>query len=550
MNIQLPPKKGAAPQDLEFNQLVIVGANGSGKTRFGSNIEERYNKITHRISAQKSLSMPVYVSTKSKDAAYSEFRFGGWDSNNPKWSEDYGWKHQRWGNNLNTFLLNDYEKLMTLLHTEEYEASLSYKEAGGNKPNTKLDRIQRIFEIVLPHRKLTKKAGIIEVYTSGASGSNYNASEMSDGERVIFYLVGEAVCAPENAIIIIDEPEMHIHKSLVKNLFDLIEQERTDCSFIYLTHDIDFAHTRQNAIKIWAKSYEGDNIWDYEILDEAMPIPEQLYLEVLGSRKPVIFLEGESCSIDCEIYEQVYLDYTLKPLGSCEKVIQSVKAFNEQKGFHNIESLGIIDRDRRPHSDLVKLNSKGIWVLDVAEAENLLLIENIVISIATHMGREPQELFNQVKQNLIAFFSSQLDTQILLHFKEQLRRNYISLTNFHAKSIPDVIVEIDGFYNLVDKQILYDSIKTEFENIVTTNDYDSVLRLFNLKNALIPNSKVCELTGVKNKEDYRKLVITLLKKNDSVSKIIREGIDNKIIKTLNKSKLPVKSGFSTSLTEN
>ena len=107
-----------------------------------------------------------------------------------------------------------------------------------------------------------------------------------------FYLIGEVLCAPEKSIIIIDEPEMHIHVSLIKRLFDLIENERPDCVFIYLTHSIDFAFSRQNAKKIWAKSYE-DGKWDYEILNEAMPIPEQLYLEVLGSRLPVIFIEGD-----------------------------------------------------------------------------------------------------------------------------------------------------------------------------------------------------------------------------------------------------------------
>lgn len=96
---------------------------------------------------------------------------------------------------------------------------------------------------------------------------------------------------------------------------------------------------------------------------------------VLGSRKPIIFLEGDASSIDYELYEQVYPEYTIKPLGSCEKVIQTVKAFNEQNGFIII-SFGIIDKDRRPESDVIKLNSKNIWVLDVAEAENLLLGRN------------------------------------------------------------------------------------------------------------------------------------------------------------------------------
>lgn len=531
MKIKLPTKKGEpnTNPEIDFQQLVVVGANGSGKTRFGTYIERKFSSNTHRVSAQKSLSMPYEVSPKSKEKAESEFYYGYWYDNNSSLSLQQKFNN-RWGNKPDIFLLNDFEKLMVLLHTEEYEASLEYKENGGTKPNTKLDRIQKIWEIVLPHRKLKKRAGIIETFPTSQETDIYNASQMSDGERVMFYLIGEVVCAPQNSIIIIDEPEMHIHRSLVKRLFDLIEIERPDCVFIYLTHDIDFAFTRQNAIKIWAKTYEGNNIWDYEILEEQSSIPEQLYLEVLGSRKPVIFLEGESSSIDYELYEQVFSNYTIKPLGSCEKVIQTVKSFNEQNGFHHLESFGIIDRDRRPASDLVKLNSKNIWVLDVAEAENLLLDENIVKSVAIHMGRDPDDTFNQVKSNLIAFFNSQLESQILLHFKEILRRNFLGITNFIAKEIESVITEIDTLFTTIDKQKVYDETRAGFEEIVISNNYDAVLRLFNLKNALIPQSKICELTGIKNKEEYRKLVVTLLKRNDAVSATIKSAIDSRIIK--------------------
>ena len=531
MNIQLPTKKGQPNSNptIELNQLVVVGANGSGKTRFGTYIEQQYSKNTHRVSAQKSLSMPTEVSPKSKEKAEYEFYYGYWYDSNLNLALQQKFNN-RWGKKPDTFLLNDYEKLMVLLHTEEYEESLSYKENGGVKPNTKLDRVQKIWEIVLPHRKLKKRAGVIETYPTGVQANTYNASQMSDGERVIFYLIGEVVCAPHNSIIIIDEPEMHLHRSLVKKLFDLIEIERPDCAFVYLTHDIDFAFTRQNALKIWAKSYDGNNVWDYEFLDELSPIPEQLYLEVLGSRKPIIFLEGESSSIDYELYEQVYSDYTIKPIGSCEKVIQTVKAFNEQSGFHNLSSFGIIDRDRRQTSDIPKLNSKSIWVLDVAEAENLLLLEGIVKAVSSHMGRDSDDVFNQVKTNLLQFFSSQIESQIVLHFKELLRRNLLSLSDFNSKEISAAITEVDTSYTAIDKQKMFDETKTEFNEVLANNDYDSVLRLFNLKNALIPQSKVCELTGIRNKEEYLKLVISLLKRNNAISQMIKTTIDNKILK--------------------
>lgn len=531
MNIQLPTKKGQpnTTPTIEFEQLVIIGANGAGKTRFGSDIEKRYLGQTHRISAQKSLTFPKLVSPTSRQKAEQEFLLGGYIDSLSEQQNLQRKVSNRWGSNLNTSLLDDFQKLLVLLHTEEYEESLSFKEGRIAKPNTKLDRVQNLWETVLPHRKLLKKAGIIETYPTGNNTNSYNASEMSDGERVIFYLAGEVICAPENALIIIDEPEMHIHSSLIKLLFDLIEAERPDCSFIYLTHNIDFAFTRQNAKKIWAKSFES-NIWDYEILDENLPIPEQLYLDVLGSRKPIIFLEGDNSSIDYELYEQVYNDKTLKPVGSCDKVVQLVKAFRAEQGFHHIDSFGIIDRDRRQHEDIVALNRTGVWVLDVAEAENLLLIEPIVKEVAGHMGRDVNDIFNQVKQNIINFFGDQINSQILLHYKEMLRREYLALSNFTSYDIESALTEIDSTYCGVNKQEIYTKIDREFRDILARQDYDAILRIFNLKNALIPNSKICELTGIRNKLEYKNITVTLLKRKNAISHNIKAGIDSKIIK--------------------
>jgi hypothetical protein len=139
--------------------------------------------------------MPASVSPKSKDVAFSEFRYGTYDVRNPSLPEKTTWKNYRWGNNLNTHLLDDYSNLMVLLHTDEYEQALQYKESGGTRPITNLDKILNIFETILPHRKLIKKAGVVDVCPTSNPTNIYNSSEMSDGERVIFYLAGEVICA-------------------------------------------------------------------------------------------------------------------------------------------------------------------------------------------------------------------------------------------------------------------------------------------------------------------------------------------------------------------
>jgi len=409
MNITLPKKlHSVKPITIGSKNIVVIGANGAGKTRFGTDIEDRYNKETHRISAQKSLSFPKEVSPKSKLRAESEFLYGAFNENNP--SSNINYKiGSRWGQNPNTFLLNDYYQLMVLLHTEEYEKSIKFKEEykpgqGIEKPITKLDRIQKIWEYVLPYIKLVKKAGSIETYPAGHLDSRYNASEMSDGERVIFYLIGEVISVPENSIIVIDEPEMHLHKSITKKLWDKIEQERTDCTFIYLTHDIDFASSRIEATKIWAKGFDG-TYWDYEILNDNLELPEQLYLEILGSRKPILFIEGDDSSIDYKLLQLIFTDYTIKPLGSCQKVFETTKSFNEQKGFHNIESFGLIDRDRKTDEEIEHIKNPNIWVTQVAEIENFLLLEEIVKIVAEYMMKDPDIIFTSIKKMLFHFLN-------------------------------------------------------------------------------------------------------------------------------------------------
>lgn len=167
MKIELPSKKGAtSPINIDFEQLVIIGANGSGKTRFGSDIERRYLAQTHRVSAQKSLTFPNEVSPKSKKRAENEFLYGYHYENQAERINVENKGRNRWSGNFNTNLLNDYENLLVLLHTEEYEDSLNYKQGRTTNSTTKLDKVQRIWELVLPHRKLYKSAGVIQTYSS------------------------------------------------------------------------------------------------------------------------------------------------------------------------------------------------------------------------------------------------------------------------------------------------------------------------------------------------------------------------------------------------
>lgn len=329
-SITLPRQGGPNEIVTTSRNLLFVGANGSGKTRLGTWLE--MNSPDHakvlRISAQKSLSMPDSTTPVSIELAERNLLFG-----NPTEAGNKSW--YKWQNKPATFLLNDYEKLMVYLFSDETEENAKYKvnqrlaTTKIEPPLTKLDRVKQAWERVLPHRELIVGGLRIQTQVSGDASKIYNSSEMSDGERVIFYLLGQCLAAPQNGIIVIDEPELHLHKSVQAPLWAEVERLRPDCLFVYLTHDVDFAVAQEGAQRVWLKSFDGSS-WDWELISDSQDLPDDLIIEVLGSRKPVVFVEGVNGSHDVSLYREILGNFLVLPRGSCDQVIQSVKALRGQ----------------------------------------------------------------------------------------------------------------------------------------------------------------------------------------------------------------------------
>lgn len=76
--------------------IVLLGANGAGKTRMSVWIDENNPELNvHRISAQKSLDMPEYVSPTELKKAEDRFLYGTTDDNR-RWLEKDGKRYSRY----------------------------------------------------------------------------------------------------------------------------------------------------------------------------------------------------------------------------------------------------------------------------------------------------------------------------------------------------------------------------------------------------------------------------------------------------------------------
>lgn len=512
MELILPNKQNnSLPTILDTRLLVIIGANGAGKSSFGRDLLKRYADQAQKISGMHGLFINNEDSTETEGNELSRLQ-------------------SMITERLFMPRLSEYEKLILRLQSEEFEAAVNYKEEckinrDTLPPLTKIDRIQAIWEKMFPHNRLVRKSGFIELVSTSRDGDSYTAGRMSDGEKIVFYLIGTVLCAHPDALLIIEEPELLLHPSIKNILWDEIEMLRPDCTYIYLTHDIEFATSRPDSKRIWIRSYNADaRIWDYELIENNESFPEEVYMEILGSRKPILFIEGtDSNSIDSRLYPLIFPDYLVKPMGGCQKVIETTKAFGQLKDFHTLESKGIVDRDRRTQGEIDYLREQHILVPDVAEVENLLLIEAVIKTVANRLMKDPEAVFGQVKENVTRLFIKDLESQVILHAKHHVRKKLETAVDRKISTVEELTEHVESIRENIHVEDIYNGIKDKFIQYANTSDYKNILRVYNQK-GILPQSRLCNLCGISNKESYLNLVLSILKENREDAVAIRSSI--------------------------
>ena len=286
---------------------TFVGANGSGKTRLALLIEQGAGEGVHRISAHRALGLNPTVPKISESLALNGLRFG-------YAGEGMGVHHReahRWAQGKAAVaLLNDFDFLVQALFAEQSRTALKTHQnarAGVDQQAepTKFESLKAIWERLLPHRELVISGDNIEVRVPGAENL-YSASEMSDGERSVFYLAGQMLMAAPNSLLVIDEPELHVHRSIINRLWDELENVRRDCSLIFITHDLEFAASRVGQKYVIRNYTQNERKWDIEPVPEETGFTEELTPLLLGSRRPILFVEGDLSSLDKAVYRSVY----------------------------------------------------------------------------------------------------------------------------------------------------------------------------------------------------------------------------------------------------
>src|SRR4051794_12028694 len=230
LTIALPTTNGIVNLDfIRGSVTYIVGPNGSGKSSLLTFATRNAGSINHkRILAYRQISFGNdQIDITAQNRRQMDNELNNTDMRERiRWMDDYS--QVRISNALYDLVHseNNWNKeIATLLRSGKHEEA---------ERKSKQDSPIAILNDVLAIGALPVRISISDDdRILAAHGVNllYGINRMSDGERNAVLLAAELLTAKANSLIIIDEPERHLHRSITVPILAALFQRRSDCSF-------------------------------------------------------------------------------------------------------------------------------------------------------------------------------------------------------------------------------------------------------------------------------------------------------------------------------
>lgn len=311
--------------------LFLVGANGTGKSTLMHHFAAQNFRKVLRVTAHRQ----VWFQSNSIDLTPAsrvqlENNITQNDQNEQsRWKDDYAAQRSQ----VIIFDLLDSENVEARKIADAAKAG-NMKEvemlAKNQSPVQKMNDILRISNLHF-QVQVDKESNLV---ATRDRIQQYSIAQLSDGERNSLLIIANVLTAPKNTLILLDEPERHLHRSIVSPLINTLLGYREDCAFVVSTHDVTLPHDQKNSSALLLREYfYTPKSWVTDHIDNIDEMDEEVSLAVLGSRRILLFVEGSNSSLDIQLYQILYPNVSIKALGSCMDVERAVKGISKVAQF-------------------------------------------------------------------------------------------------------------------------------------------------------------------------------------------------------------------------
>ena len=456
--------------------IFVIGPNGCGKTHL-------LDYLVHHQLKEKCLYLPGhrYNTFGAAEINFSQTQKVA-DNNRQKLAQakdEAAWKEIMGSGRFQAVLVD--------FLTEANDQELKIAKASRNRESGMIEKLiaePRLLDLL--NEKFTEANLSITLHINNGKllaskndSAKYSISKLSDGERNAVFISCFLLSAPKNTIVLLDEPERHLHHSISMPLISRLIRQRSDLKFVILTHDLQLVEEFSQCPIIFLRDFQyavnKKHKWDVHFQENSETIPLNLKASILGGQKKILFIEGEDSSLDNAIYSIFLPNVKIVPVGSYMDVIKQVKSANSQSEMTWIKVRGLIDGDGL-ENDNTSTNEPGVYRLGANSVEGLYLNMEIFTELAANQAKQFDDFgdLNTVKQ------------QFLNDAKQELQKNQADITHH--------IIERQMRAQIFDKiPKLRDLDKTNSDLNISVDIQKIIQEVENKYNSAIENNTISDL---------------------------------------------------------
>ena len=463
----------------EGNMLFVLGANGTGKSGLMHRLYSQNIHTAKRISAHRQTWFTSNAmdftsrSRENKENAILDF-----DAHiRSRWQDIYSSDRSQ----VVVFDLINAQNI----RARQIAVAMDSKQFEYAKELSEKDAPLKILNRLLKISNLPIEISIKEnekVFASKNGSPLYSIAELSDGERNAILIAADVLTAKKHSLFIIDEPERHLHRSIISPLLTALFQQRKDCKFIIATHDIGLPldNPEADVLLVRGCQWSGPGIvgWDTDLVKSAEQISPQIKQDILGSRRILLFVEGDKNSLDLQIYQILFPEVSVISQGNCNDVERAVQGFSTTGSLHWVKAIGLTDSDDRSASDINELKEKNVYALPCYSVESIYysleIIKKMAEKSAAMYGGSSSDLVNKASTALLNALTGHKERLCARLCERKIRRKIVPPDWRKIQSEPNFNI------NLPLATPFHEEIK-RFDSFVENKDIASIISRYPIR---------------------------------------------------------------------
>ncbi len=513
--MQIPlniPTSNGVPLQLSISSgdvLYILGANGVGKSSLMHWFYTHFSDNARRILAHRQTWMQsntVDLSPQNKRDHEQNVRRTDLQSTS-RWMDSYSSSRP----SISIYDLIDAQNVRARAIADAVDAENDSLVMELKKKDAPIKIINKLLRL----SNLPIEISVVEneqVMARKNGSSPYSIAELSDGERNAILIASDVLTAKKNSVILIDEPERHLHRAIISPLLTHLFASRADCSFIVSTHEVMLPvdNPRSKTFLVRGCNYNGSSVtsWDADLVPPDTNIDESLKRDILGNRRKLLFIEGTEDSLDKALYSLIFPEISVIAKGTCGDVEEAVYGIRNAGDFHWVHAFGIVDGDGRTSEDVERLKGKGVYALSVFSVESIYYHPEIQRRTAERLAavtrQDASSKIDQAKTAALAAIrphSQRLSGRIAEKVvREQIFNCLPKKGQIDARS--PIIASVD-VPNIVSQEL------TRLQTYLAQGDLGEIMNRYPIRETPALNEIVRNL-GFQNREQYEQAVQQLL----------------------------------------